>query len=733
MAEASQRSRAVIHNRQGLSLVRQRQFEQAAAAFENAIREDPDYVEAYHNLGCAMCDLGKFSEAVSYYRQCLQHGPGDARTFCHLGIALTKSNQALDAECCFREALRIKPDYSGAHSAWGFALEAMDKRDEALIHYRRAVKLDPNNAEAHYNIGHALYCQGKCRDAAAAFQEALRSNPHFPAAHNSLGVTLAKLGDIAQGLAHCERAIELSPGYVAAYCNLGCALQLQGRLQEARQLYLEALRLEPACAEVHHSLGSTLWDLGDLAGAQSHFQRALEIQPRNATTLSSLATVLQDQGQLAEAHGKYVEALRLSPANVSIRSNYLASLNYLPEVDPRFIFDEHCLWGPPPGAPTPVAALPSRRRTAAEPLRIGYVSPNFYGHIVTSFFEPILRHHDPQNVGVVGYAELPEGDETTARLRSMCADWRLTCGLADEQVAELVRADGIDILVDLGGHLAGNRLGVFARKPAPVQVTYLGYCNTTGLTTIDYRLTDAVADPPGEPVRHSESLLRLPNVFCCFQPPEMAPVPSPLPALAKGWITLGSLHKPAKLNGTVLDLWVKILRTIPSTRLLICHHTIVNEVQERILREFRARDADVNQIIFRRIPKPGSAMPTQHLPVYNEIDISLDPFPWCGHATACQSLWMGVPVISLHGRAHAGRMVASVLKSVGLDDWIAATPDEYLELAVRWAANLERLAELRSGLRGMMEASPLCDGQSFTRNLEEAYRTMWRQSVARSI
>jgi predicted O-linked N-acetylglucosamine transferase (SPINDLY family) len=730
-AGESQGTLAVSYNSQGLALARQGQFEQAAVSFQNAIREDPTYAKAYHNLGCAMCDLGKFSEAESYFRQCLELAPADAQTLCNLGIALTKAGKPAEAESYFQEALRIHADYAGAHNAWGFTLIALGKADDALVHYQRAVELDPNSAEAHYNLGNTLLSQGKCRGAASAFQEALRLNPQSATAHHSLGAALAKLGETSQALIHCQRAIQLDPHYAPAYCNLGCVLQMQARLEEARNVYLQALRLNPDFADVHNNLGTTLLKLGNPAQARLSYQRALEVDPKNAEIWSNLGTAFLDEGKLDEARHTFVEALRLEPGRVGARNNYLAVLNYLPGFDPDFVFNEHCRLGPPLDTPTEVAVVPIRHHQPSEPLRIGYVSPDLWGSVVASFFEPILRHHDPARVQVYAYAEVTKSDETTARLRAMCAGWRSTCGFTDEEVAEQVRDDGIDILIDLAGHVAGNRLGVFARKPAPVQVTYLGYCNTTGLKTIDYRLTDAMADPPGEPVRHSEELFRLPTVFCCFLPSSKSPAVTPSPVLANGWITFGSLHKPAKLNGTVLDMWTRVLRAIPSARLLVCYHTLVDETKSRFVYDLEARGAALERIEFRRIPTPDGNNPT-HLPLYSEIDISLDPFPWCGHATACESLWMGVPVIALRGHAHAGRMVASVLSSVGLHDWIADTPDEYLELATRWAAQRDRLAELRMRLRGMMQASPFCDGASFTRGLEAAYRAMWERARSNS-
>jgi predicted O-linked N-acetylglucosamine transferase (SPINDLY family) len=295
------------------------------------------------------------------------------------------------------------------------------------------------------------------------------------------------------------------------------------------------------------------------------------------------------------------------------------------------------------------------------------------------------------------------------------------CGLTDAAVAQLVRDDRIDILVDLCGH-TGCRLGVFARRPAPVQVTYLGYPNTTGLSAMDYRLTDAVADPPGEPVCHTEELVRLPGGFCCYAPPAGIPEPNPLPAQVAGFLTFGSLHKLAKLNDRVIDLWCALLRPVPSSRLLLFRDNLRGQVRDNLRRRFIERGVDEQRLVF-----PDGVPGHNFLQVYHAVDIALDVFPWNGHATACESLWMGVPVLTLAGNRHAARMVASVLTQLGITDWIARTPEEYTAKAACWSGRIDELAALRSSLRERMRISPLCDGQRFTRELEAAYRQMWRR------
>jgi predicted O-linked N-acetylglucosamine transferase (SPINDLY family) len=356
---------------------------------------------------------------------------------------------------------------------------------------------------------------------------------------------------------------------------------------------------------------------------------------------------------------------------------------------------------------------------------VGYVSPDFRSHAVAFFLGPVLEQHDPEAVEVFCYADVAAPDETTARLRALGHNWRWTWGLTDDEVEALARRDGIDVLVDLGGHLAHNRLRVFARKPAPVQVSWLGYPAGTGVPAIDRRLTDAVCDPPDEPC--GEWLARLPGPFCCYGPPLHVPQRTDLPSGESGGVTFGSLHKLEKLGDGVLDLWTKILLEVANSRLLLCRNTLQGETAVMWRERLARRGLPPERVELRHVVPVG----LQHLRVYDGIDVALDCFPWSGHTTACEALWMGVPVVTLRGCLCAGRMVASVLAAVGLTELIAETPDDYRRIAVQLARDAARRKELRQTLRLRMLRSPLCDKAAFTRGLEGAYRGLWRDWCAR--
>jgi predicted O-linked N-acetylglucosamine transferase (SPINDLY family) len=314
----------------------------------------------------------------------------------------------------------------------------------------------------------------------------------------------------------------------------------------------------------------------------------------------------------------------------------------------------------------------------------------------------------------------------TAHLRSLAHFWRWTCGKSASQVAEEILADGIDILVDLAGHTAKNRLDIFALKPAPVQATWLGYLNTTGLTTVDYRLTDAVLDPPGFRILDTEELFRLPCCVCCFAPPVDAPAVAPLPALRRNHVTFGSLHALYKLNAEVYDLWCQVLKALPTARLLMFRDSLTDTARDQVQRHFADRGIAPERLDLRQ----GTSAPG-YLQIHDEIDVSLDVFPWSGGVITCESLWMGVPVLSRSGVRPAARNSAALLAGVGLSDWVVETPEAYVALALHWATDLVGLAELRMGLRQRMLAT-LCDARRFTRGLEVVYRTMWRRWCART-
>jgi predicted O-linked N-acetylglucosamine transferase (SPINDLY family) len=423
--------------------------------------------------------------------------------------------------------------------------------------------------------------------------------------------------------------------------------------------------------------------------------------------------------------------MAIAPDNAWIHSNLAYALHFHPAYDARALAEEHDVWNFQHAVPLKQFILPHRNdRRPERRLRIGYVSPDFRQHPVGRFLLPLLAHHDKRQVEVFGYAQVSVPDDLTQRLRDCMDGWRNIAGLSDDQTADLIRQDQIDILVDLTMHMANNRLLVFARKPAPVQVTYLAYCSTTGLETIDYRLSDPYLDPPGEvgewgrdELFYSEQTIRLPESYWCYQPVISPPATGPLPALKQGHITFGCLNNFCKVSAPALAAWARILRAVPHSELLL--HAPEGAHRQCVREKLKGAGIEPERIRFA-----GFKTTEAYFELYGQIDIALDTFPYAGGTTTCDALWMGVPVVSLAGHTAVGRGGVSILSNAGLPELVAHTKDEYVRIARGLAGDLSRLGHLRSTLRQRMEHSPLMDAPRFARGVEAAYRLMWRQWCA---
>ena len=444
--------------------------------------------------------------------------------------------------------------------------------------------------------------------------------------------------------------------------------------------------------------------------------------------MSNFAITLSNQGKDEEAIAAFRRALELKPDFAGARSNMLLCLNYATSYSAGEIFAEHKAWEDAHNYCIPRIQSYSNPPDPMRRIRIGYVSPDLRAHSVSFFIEPLLKNHDPSIIETFCYAEVRKPDGVTQRLRGYVRNWRNICGMSNAAVLKTIQDDGIDVLVDLAAHTGSNRLGVFACKPAPVQVSYLGYPNTTGLSTIDYRLTDSWADPPGMTDKfYTETLFRLPRSFLCYSPEPSAPAVEPLPALSTGYVTFGSFNILPKMTPAVVSLWSLILESLPGSRLQLKNNSLADSaMREQAYAQFAAHGITRDRIdLFGRQATLG-----EHLATYHRMDIALDPFPYNGTTTTCEALWMGVPVITLAGQAHAGRVGVSILNQIGLSSCIAATQDEYVMIANRLAKNLDELKQLRAELRNRMLASPLCDATGFTRAVEAAYREMWERWCA---
>ena len=628
-----------------------------------------------------------------------------------------------EAIACYQAAIQQKPDYAEVFNNMGMAFQSQNRLDEAQACYHKALEINPDYAAAWNNLANVFMEKGKLIEAESFYQKALEAKPDLPEAYNNLGNVLKEQGRLDEAIRNYHNALALRPNYPEAYNNLGNAYQEKKALADAIRVYQQALRIDQSNYKTYSNLGSAYQKDGQLYRALSCYKKALELQPEFAEAYNNAGNLLLEIGEIHQALESYQRALHFYPDYAVAHSNLLLAMNYQPALDPHKYYRQTQIWWQQHGKVTATPLKPSPCSDLDRPLKIGYVSPDFYQHSVSFFYLPLLKAHNHRRVEVFCYSDVIAPDHVTAEIQGLCDHWRPITGWPDKTVARRVREDAIDILVDLAGHTSRNRLRVFAHKPAPVQVTWLGYPNTTGMPVMDYRLTDDIADPLGQgDDYHSETLIRLPQGFLCYQPPKAAPDVNRLPARITGGITFGSFNNLPKIHGKVIALWAQIMQRVPGSRLILkCKQLADESTRQRYYDLFSHRGIGCDRIILL----PWAASTTGHLSVYHQVDIGLDPFPYNGTTTSCEALWMGIPVITLQGNRHSGRVGASLLTRLGLTELIAESEAQYVQIATDLAADGDRLDMLRAGMRQRMRASKLLDDASFARSMEKVFRRMW--------
>ena len=538
--------------------------------------------------------------------------------------------------------------------------------------------------------GRAHHGAGRLQEAEAIYRRVFAAEPDCPDAVHLLGVIAHQNGDDGVAVELITKAIAANPRAAEYHNNLGTALKRLGRLEDAVAAYEGALELRPEYAEAHNNLGNAFKDQGDLDEALVAFRTALELNP-----------------SFDEAH-----------------SNLLSCLYYHPSCDRQTIFAEHRKWNAQHAVPlSPTANLHGNAAIPEKRIRLGLVSHNFRRHPVGYLALSALEALDTEAVELYCYADIIHGDDLTERFREAAHTWRSTVGMSDENIAALIGGDEIDILVDMSGHGTGSRLLVFAHRPAPVQVKWVG-CqnNTTGMDAIDYFISDSVETPAHHEPWYTEEIVRLPDSYVCYEPPHYAPAVAPLPAISNGHITFGCFNNLTKVYRQAVALWSRLLKGAPASRLILKAKQLNDAaVRARYQAMFAAHG-----IVPERLDLLGYSLHAELLAHYSDVDIALDPIPYSGCLTTCEALWMGVPVVTMPGEIFAHRHSASFLGTVGLTDWLATTPEQYLQIAERHCGDLDGLAALRAGLRERVRRSPLCDAPRFAGNLEAAFRRMWR-------
>ncbi len=667
----------------GQALQAAQRWPEAAQAFESALALEPAFPEALQGLGVSLQRRGHPSLAADAYRRALQWRPDDAAVIANLGTALREMGEVAEAVGHLQRAVELQPNVVSHTLNLGIALCQQREFLAAEPLLRRARTLDPGCPETAFNLGIALKGLGRPRDASDEYRRAAALRPGYTDAWINLGNLLADIADFTGALAAYATATQTSPGSVVGLNNAGCLLRTLGRIDEAEHTLLAGLAIDPGHAALHDNLGNVYKDSGQLDRAIACFRRALELAPAAAGTHSNLAYALSFQSE-----------------------------------EPGPILEECRRWNARFAAPLPRCDhghdLAAERR-----VRVGYVSADFREHCQCLFTLPLLAHHDHAAFEIFCYSSVKRPDARTERIAALADVWRDVRTLDDEALSALIHADRIDILVDLTMHMADGRPRVFARKPAPVQVAWLAYPGTTGIDAIDYRLSDPRLDPPGAEAQYSERTIRLPDTFWCYDPLTSVPQPNALPARDRGYLTLGCLNNPCKLTDHTLRLWGAVARRLPGARWLLMAPP--GNSRRLLLDRLAAQGIAGERVAFQEF-RPRA----DYLAAYHEIDLGLDTFPYNGHTTSLDSLWMGVPVVTRVGRTSVGRAGLSQLHHVDLLELAGDTDAAFVDAAVALGSDLGRLGTLRGELRGRLERSPLMDGARFTRHIEDAYRWMWR-------
>jgi len=607
------------------------------------------------------------------------------------GVSHYQAGRLAEAERIYRQVLAQRPNHADALHRLGVLAGQTDRLDEAVNLIRRAIAISSTNATYYNDLGKFLKDQGYLDQAIASYRQAIRLRADYALAHSNLGNALTDMQQFDEAIASLREAIGLKPDFPQPYNHLGNALKDEEQLDEAIAAYRQAIRLKPDFAEAHSNLGGALAYVGQLDEAIVAFRQA---------------TLINRDYALAD-------------------SNLIYILQFHPSYDAKTIYEEHLRWNQQHAEPLKKFIQPHTNNPDPDRrLRIGYVSPDFRVHVVGQNLLPLFREHDHGQMEIFCYSNVLKPDMLTDQLRGYANVWRSIVGLSDSQAAGLIRQDRIDVLVDLTLHMGNNRIGVFARKPAPVQATWLGYCGSTGMDAMDYRLSDPYLDPPDSDLSiYSERTIRLPETYWCYGVSGPTPKPSPPPAAAAGYVAFGCLNNFAKVSPPAMDLWAEILRRLPRSRIIV--HSPPGAHLDAVRERFSGKGISPDRLEFPiRQPWP------EYVRTYGRIDIALDPFPWGGGITTCDALWMGVPMVSLLGRTAVGRGGASILANIGVPELIARTPQQYVQIATDLANDLPRLGELRRTLRARMQASPLMDAPRFARNVEAAYRQMWRNWCA---
>jgi len=747
---------AGVHSNLGNALRDLNRPEEAIASYDRAIALQPDYAEAHNNRGNALRDLNRPAEALASYDRALALRPNYAETHNNRGNALRDLKRFDEALASYDRAIALRPNYAEAHSNRGNALRSLRRHEAALASYDHAIALKPGYVEAYNNRGNALRDLKRFAEALASYDKAIALQPGYAEAYTHRGAALQDLERFDEALASHDKAIALNPGLADAHSNRGVTLLALKRPEEALASYDKALALDSGLAKAWLGRGNVLCEIchfedslaaydkalalqSDLATAwfgrgqvegkiSRHedalvtFDRALALDPDLAEAWLCRSNSLLETNRTTEAINCIDKALSIKPDFREALTHRVFALDFAEGVDIEGQQEARKLWWRRIGAK--IAEQCSVRhlndRDPNRRLRIGYVSADFRVHSAALCFQPVLVNHDKSRFEITCYSSSAPEDDYTEHFRRAADRWHNVTRMSDSELCAQIQADQIDILVDLSGYTSGNRLGVFACKPAPIQVTAWGHATGTGMPTVDYLLSDPVTCPPAERHLFAEKVVDLPSVITIAPLPDPMP-PSDPPVLSRGFVTFGVFNRTTKLSDAVIALWARILHAVPRSRILLKHHGFdVPAMRTRQAEKFAAHGIATDRVAFL-----GTTPRRDHLATFKDVDISLDPFPQNGGISTWESMQLGVPVIAMLGNTIPSRVAGGILTSVGMGDWVADSDDGYLDVAVKFASMPAHLKELRHELPARLANSAAGNSLAYTKAVEAAYRTMW--------
>lgn len=678
--------------KQVIELFNEQKYDQALLLAKHSVEKDANYAFGWKTIGTIESMMENYSSALVHLKKALTLNENDINALSNLGVVLKKLDKLQEAEACYREAIRIKPDYAAAYNNLSLVLQALGKLEEAQACCLEAISLKPDYAEAYTNLGNILHDLNRLEEAEAYCRKATDLKPDYAEAYINLGNVLNDLNRLEEAEAYCRKAIELKPNYAEAYNNLGAVLKNLGRLEEADKNFREAIRLKPDYAEAYSYFGDVLRDLGRLDEADINYREAIRLKPDFIEAHSSLLFMLS-----------YVESLPIESMLEDARS-YGLKVSRMSE--PKFTS-----W---------------RDGKEHTKLRIGFVSGDFKNHPVGYFIEGLLYHFDKSRFDLIAFPTVSKLDKLTSRIKPMFEEWLPICTKSDFDAARLIHQKNIDILIDLSGHTPYNRLSVFAYKPAQIQVSWLGYFATTGLPEMDYILGDPYSIPENEQNHFTEKVWNLPETRLCFTPPSENIDILPLPALKNAYVTFGNFSNLTKINEAVIKTWSTILKHVPNSKLFLKSKQLSS--QKAVLdiqNQFANHGITKNRLILE-----GTSSRVEYLKSYNKIDMVLDTFPFPGGTTSSESLWMGVPVLTLAGDRLISHQGESIAYNTQQSEWIANSLTDYINKAVDFASDIESLSTLRSNLRDRLPHTPLFNSNQFAKNFEDALWSIKHQNLS---